>query len=390
MSKFLDLLDYCNSESQTATVQACIDTGSTNKAAKKLGKACGTIGNTLDRIRKNAAKRGWAPDHDMNKPTAPGYAIKGTSTLYDEDGKVKIQWVKTNADAEAQLEQMQDAIEAMKEDIPVYKSIKRTTNSLANSDLLNLITMTDLHIGMYASKNEGGADWNLEIAEEVISNVFKRLIDEAPPAKTCVISFLGDVAHYDSGQHAVTPHSGHVLESAGSLQQIVPVVIRSLRRIVDYALENHEKVVISQVEGNHDFAGTVWIREFFKQFYSECDDVTVMEVNSPFIAYEHGKVMLGWHHGHKMKLDNLPLYFATAYPQIWGNTQHRYIHTGDKHHSQVKDYAGVIVRQHSTIIARDRYASGHGYNSARKAERITYHSEMGECGSGIVTPDMVG
>ncbi len=65
MSKFLDLLYYCNSESQTATVQACIYTGSTKKAAKKLVKACGTIGNTLDIISKNQDKIGWAQYYDM-------------------------------------------------------------------------------------------------------------------------------------------------------------------------------------------------------------------------------------------------------------------------------------------------------------------------------------
>ena len=43
----------------------------------------------------------------------PGLALKGTSTLYGEDGTVKLQWVKTDKDMEKLIEIQRAALAAM-------------------------------------------------------------------------------------------------------------------------------------------------------------------------------------------------------------------------------------------------------------------------------------
>ena len=65
-----------------------------------------------------AAAGGWAPDHQMVHPVAPGFTARGTSTLYREDGTVAAQWVKTTADDEARRAALEAACAAMAEKIP--------------------------------------------------------------------------------------------------------------------------------------------------------------------------------------------------------------------------------------------------------------------------------
>ena len=99
-----DLLDFTVTDVQRNTINAIIKcNGNQTKAAKLLGINLRTFQRTLDRIKKTAASRGWSPDHDMTHKTADGFAVKGTSTLYDDAGNLKIQWVKTNAILEDHL-----------------------------------------------------------------------------------------------------------------------------------------------------------------------------------------------------------------------------------------------------------------------------------------------
>ena len=118
-----ELLNYCVSEQEKKYLQATVDGGSMRAAATVCNVSPSTIRQALDRIKFRAAKMGYAPEADMTKPTVGPYVVKGTSTLYDEEGKPKLQWVKTNLDRQAQLEIMKQAVEALCEDVKPVKSI---------------------------------------------------------------------------------------------------------------------------------------------------------------------------------------------------------------------------------------------------------------------------
>ena len=49
---------------------------------------------------KKEASRGWAPDHDWTHPVPDGHRVKGNSTLYDADGELAKQWVKSERDSD--------------------------------------------------------------------------------------------------------------------------------------------------------------------------------------------------------------------------------------------------------------------------------------------------
>ena len=55
--------------------------------------------------------------------------------------------------------------------------------------LANLYVLTDAHVGMLAWEREGGANWDLKIAERTIYDCFMLMLDSAPEAATGIIAW---------------------------------------------------------------------------------------------------------------------------------------------------------------------------------------------------------
>jgi hypothetical protein len=203
-----------------------------------------------------------------------------------------------------------------------------------------------------------------------------------------VINQLGDFLHFDS-LLPVTPTSHHVLDAAGRLSQIVQVAVRVLRRLIDIALMRHEHVHVIMAEGNHDMSSSVWLRVMMAALYENEPRVTVDMSEVPYYAFEWGRTMLAFHHGHLKKIDQLPLLFATRYAEMWGRTTKRYAHGGHNHHHYEKEHSGMKVIQHPTLAAADAYAARGGWDSEREVTAITYHKHWGHIGRTTITPEML-
>lgn len=375
-------------ERQKEYLQAIKEMGSHKGASESLGVSEATIARSLRSLRRVAALQGLSPAHDMTHTVPEGYMVKGVSTYYDEEGKVRGQWVKSSVDDEARLRAIQEAVEALVQDIPRAVPIKNP--GISSSHLATLYTLTDCHVGMAAWAKEGGADWNLQIAEDTLVGCFAKMVDASPTSAVGLVNQLGDFLHYDSAVAPVTPTHGHVLDADGSFSQMVAASVRILRRIIDLALAKHEKVVVLLAEGNHDIGSSAWLRILFKTLYENEPRIQVLDSELPYYVYQHGQTLLAFHHGHLKKNEQLPLLFAAQYPKEWGNTVKRYAHCGHRHHQEVKEHAGMVVEQHPTLAARDAYAARGGWLSERAVSAITYHSDFGQVAKITVTPEMLG
>lgn len=374
------------SPAQAAFMDAIDLHGGLRAASRALGRDPAVVSKSMKRLRERAARQGYSPDHDMKKPVPDGYLVKGVSTYYDKEGNAAGQWVKSSIDRERQLELLKAAAEAMAAELPRLIPLAAPPKTL--TDLLNLYIFTDYHLGMLAWHKEAGEDWDISIAVKLLVSTFEHMIAQAPAARVGLIGELGDFLHYDS-LTAVTPTHGHVLDADGRFSKMVAAAITVLRRLVDIALQKHEIVIVVLAEGNHDPASAVWLRHMFKALYENEPRVKVVDSELPFYVHQHGNVMLGFHHGHMVKNASLPLLFAAQYPEIWGTTSKRYIHTGHRHHVDEKEHPGVKVIQHPTLAARDAYAARGGWISEREATAVTYHSKYGRAGTVTVTPEMI-
>jgi hypothetical protein len=370
---------------QLEILEAVEKHGSQRKAAKALGVTKNAVNCAVAALTKKAALQGYSPDHDMTRTVPDGFKVKGVSSLY-VDGKLSSQWVKSSADEDRRHEMARAAYEAMAQDLPRLAPCagpNRTVDHLAT-----LYTLTDSHVGMLAWHREAGADWDLEIAERVLTGCFRQMVDGSPPARVGFVNQLGDFLHSD-GLVPVTPTSGHVLDQDGRYTKLVETAVRILRRVIGMALEKHEKVVVLMAEGNHDMASSVWLRVMFKALFENEPRVEVIDSPLPYYVYQHGKTMLAFHHGHMKKNDQLPILFASQFPKVWGETTKRYAHTGHRHHTEEKEHSGITVIQHPTLAARDAYAARGGWIAERQVSAITYHAEYGQVARVTVTPEMI-
>ena len=377
------LLPFAKTESQKAAIEAYIKHGTQRKSAASLKIHRTTFQDRIRAVENNAAKQGWSPEHDMTKPTPEGYHLKGTSTLYDEDGSIKVQWVKTDKDKEFELEIAQALYREMSQTVKRLPAIQEPNQ--CDSDLLNFYPITDAHVGMLAWHREGGRDWDISIAEEVITDAFRRAVSRSDKAERCVIGQLGDFLHFD-GFDPVTPASRHILDADSRFPKLVSASIRIHRALIDEALRKHKQVHLIVCEGNHDPASSVWIRELLMALYEKEDRLTIDDSPLPYYAYQHGKTMLGFHHGHLKRQEALPAYFAAQEAKMWGATEFRYAHCGHLHSEKSEESGGMHVTRHSTIAAQDAYASRHGYTSQSKMVATTYHKEFGKWSSVDIIP----
>jgi len=352
----------------------------TTFAARELGIPRSTLASRLN----TAKAMGMVQSVDSNIPT--GHILKGKSTLYDHEGNERLTWVKTNLDAEAAKKALLATVEALRDEIPKEKKTDAPENTIDN--LLSCYVVTDYHIGQFSWFAETGEAWNIKIAENMLVGWFKQAISSSPAAGTAILAQLGDFLHTDSIV-AMTPTSHHILDADTRYAEMVAVVIRVLRRIINMLLEKHDKVHVLLAEGNHDISSSIWLRALFAEKYADDPRITVDNTHSPYYAYEHGDTSLFFHHGHKRKVKEVSKIFGGMYREIFGRTKYSYAHMGHMHHVDVKEDNLMIVEQHPTLAAKDAHAARGGYQSQRGATVITYHKKHGEVSRVTIRPEMI-
>jgi hypothetical protein len=217
------------------------------------------------------------------------------------------------------------------------------------------------------------------ISKDVFLNGVADMIDGCPSSGTGILNQLGDFLHFD-GLLAMTPASGHLLDADTRYAKIVELSMMVMIEAVQMMLKKFDKVHVINAEGNHDMAGSIWLRKHIKHMFVDEPRVTVDDAEFPYYAYLHGETMLGFHHGHKVKLAQLHKLFAAEprYRSMWGKATKTYIHTGHMHHERVIEDGGAIAEMHPTLSSRDAYAARGGWVSNRGAKAITYHKTEGE------------
>jgi len=380
------LLQFCSTEKQAEVITLCFVQGMSQRAASvQTGMARSTVRDHIEAVKSKAVRRGYSPDNDWHHPVPDGHKIKGVSTFYDEDGSPVRQWVKSQTDEQRQFEILIERLESALEGLP--KFAPTPAPKTYDDNLISLLTITDFHLGMYAYEAETGDDWNVKIARDVFLNSVSDMIDAAPKAGTGFLCQLGDFLHWD-GILSVTPQSGHILDADTRYGKLVELAMSVMSEAVRMMLRKFNKVVVVSAEGNHDISGSIWLRKHIKQLFSDEKRLEVIDNEFPYYAYLHGKTMLAFHHGHKVKLAQLHKLFASEprFREMWGKATYTYIHTGHYHHERLIEDGGAIAEMHPTLSGRDAYAARGGWVSRRGAKVITYDKIDGEIGRVTVRP----
>lgn len=356
--------------------------GNISKAARILGVSRRMVQHRIPKL----ARKGYSPSHDMTKTVPDGYLVKGTSTLYDEAGKPRMQWVKSAIDHERQLELLRESLQAMAEGLPKLRPRKAVGQYLPH--LLTGYPIGDAHLGMLAWGEECGEDWDLSIAERITCGAMDSLVQAAPPTERAYICNLGDWHHYDS-LAAVTPRSGHNLDADGRYAKMIRVSVKVMRQCIESALTRHRLVIVRCEPGNHDETGALWLAIALSHIYANEPRVIIDTSPSLFGYLRFGKVLIGSHHGHTCKPKDLPGVMAADRPMDWGETLFRYWWGGHVHHEQVIEFPGVRFESFNTLAAKDAFAANAGYRAQRNMKAIVFHERHGEVARHTVHPAML-
>lgn len=310
--------------------------------------------------------------------------VKGTSTLYDENGEVKLRWVKTDKKFDA--EQAREWLTALAAKVPRAKPTAGP--GILPDDTLTVIPMGDPHLGLYSWAAESGDDFDLNIAERDLCNAVDRLVRCTPKSKQALIVNLGDFFHSDN-MLGETTRGHHKLDTDTRWAKVLVVGLKAIRQCITSALEHHEQVTVINAIGNHDDHSSMFLTVALSNIYEDCPRVKIIDNPTVVHYYHFGQNLIGVHHGHSIKAQDLPLIMAADRPKEWAESKHRIWLCGHIHHDTKKEYQGVTVETFRTLAARDAWAASKGYKSGRDMKALILHREFGEIERHTVSVDML-
>jgi len=359
---------------QCEYIDAVMKAGSIRGAARELGVHQKSVQTAIKLARKTAITHGFSPEHDMTKTTPEGYINKGVSTLYNADGEIKAQWVKTEREKEKQtqliLDMIRDAAEELKGKSPRIKCPK-----VDNSDYIANYMIPDIHTGMFAWAEETGDDYDLKIAEEFLIGAVTRLVDATPPTETCIIRNLGDFFHTDNMNNQ-TSRSGNLLDVDTRWSKVLMVGFKMMCTVIELALGQHKAVNVINSIGNHDDQTSVMLSIALDAYFNNNRRVAVDKSPAKFHYNQFGKCAFGQTHGDSVKPQALGPIMATDRPKLWGDTEHRYWFTGHIHTQNVWEFPGCIVESFNTLAAKDAWTASK-FRSSRSLSSLVFHTEYG-------------
>jgi len=372
-------------------IEAIEKHGSQRKAAVALGVSKNAICDSINNLKKRAAKRGYSPEHNLIHPVAPGQMLRGASQLYRRgEAEPLLTWVKSSADQAWQEEMMRATIAAMSEDVRGMAPISQAPAHISK-DIITVFPFGDPHVGLFCWAKEVGEAFDLEIGRKLTLGAVDRLMETAPASDIAILLLLGDVFHMND-QTNQTPAHKHQLDVDSRFVKVLQVGIETYRHAILRALEKYNKVVVKLMPGNHD-PQAIWALAFTLSAYFSNEPRVEVDLNpSKFWYYRFGTTLLGSTHGDTVKHGQLGAIMACDRPADWGQTKHRYWLTGHVHSKNVQEFPGVICESFRTTAASDSYANGHGYRAGRDMSCIVYHAEHGEierhrCDVGMISMD---
>lgn len=142
-----------------------------------------------------------------------------------------------------------------------------------------------------------------------------------------------------------------------------------------------EKVTVVLVQGNHDRTKSYYLAHALEVFFKDYKKVSFIRHNSNTKYIILGKTFIGYHHGDQVKIEGLPLYFASNEESSlnFGLAKYREVHTGDKHFAMTKDIQGTIIRQLPSMVNSDNFSNDGLYLHTKSALALCYHPEKGKC-----------
>ena len=384
-----ELLRFASNERQVEVIRAVIEYGSNNKAAKALGCGRRTVDTMLKRIEAKAASKAVAPHKSVDRETMEGFEAKRVSTAYKEDGTVALQWVIQEPEKRSMKQKLDAMLEGMQDDLTGFKSPVKAPKK-NNADYLATYIVGDHHFGMLAdaATKLDNDNWDVKIATQILIDAVDRLASRVGDAETGILLNVGDFFHADSSKNETTAGTrvdvdtriGKTFKLAGLLFQM----------LIDKMLSIHKRVIVVNVRGNHDSDMACHLSSCLDILYQKEPRVEVLENYSKFLHFEWGNNMWVYHHGDRIKPEQILQTVIKNLDDEWSAHKNRYCLLGHIHHHISKEYGSMMFSWFGSLTSTDQWHSDAGYGSERSMTAIVYHKQYGEDSRVKITVDGLG
>jgi hypothetical protein len=374
-----ELLRFASNDRQVEVIRAVIEHGSNNKASKALGCGRRTVDLMLKRLEARAASKAVAPHKSVNRETMEGFEAKRVSTAYKEDGTVALQWVIQEPEKRSMKQKLDAMLEGMKDDLTGFKDPVKAPKKV-NSDYLAMYMMGDHHFGMLAdgeTKMAGDdANWDVKIATSILLDSTNRLASRVGDAEIGVLLNVGDFFHADSSFNTTT--KGTPVDVDTRIAKTFKLAGRLFQTLINKMLETHKKVVVINVRGNHDSDMACHLSSCIELLYAKEKRVDVLQNYSKFIHYQWHNNLFVFHHGDRMKHEQILQAVIRNLDDEWSQSKNRYCHLGHIHHHTARELGSMHFEHWGSLTATDSWHSSEGYGAERSMTAVVYHKDHGE------------
>lgn len=300
----------------------------------------------------------------------------GTGESQSHQVKVRLRRKVTEAVSNG----IETLLERLKQEAPPPRPrrVPRSTGGLL------VFGIHDPHIGKLAWGPETGYEnYDLDIAKRVFTNAVDDILASVSHLEieqaTLVIG--SDLFHSDDDRNRT--YSGTPLDCDGRHAKVFAEVCDLLAKTIE-KLSDAFPVYCPLVPGNHDATVSGYAAHVLKAWFNNSSGVEIDNRPTMRKYQQWGCNLLGFTHGHDIKLDSLPLVMATEVPEMWAKSRVREWQVGHYHRAKETRYltldenTGVRLRINASLCSVDSWHSQKLFVGARRAaEGHVYDHEQG-------------
>ena len=342
------------------------------------------LGISVQALRKHlylCAKKGYRIDPDAFCEHAPAGWGMFMSTIQSNNEGVVQRWdrVKPFENNLASL------LEYLKTRVPV-NPISITAPKNCDPNIQLEWTLADVHYGMLAWDKETGADYDIEIAQDLIRGSAEEVFGRTGKIKSLMLILMGDNFHTDFFESR-TEKSGNILDVDSRYPKIIRTGVELYINVIEYGLQFAEYEKVTILYGNHD-KQTSSVLPLILHYYFKNEPRVDIDLSPAKQHYNYwGCVATTYHHGDGTNKNRLCGDF-TRHVAMQGipGIKYFYVKVGHTHGELVEDINGVTYEIVPSPVAKDAYAKGANFSAKRASVATLYHKEYGEIGRYSITP----
>jgi hypothetical protein len=297
-------------------------------------------------------------------------AVKRITNVWAKNTQTKVWWVPKSLNILA--DRWEEFLEEIKGRGPRMASIAKQKNG----EILE-INISDAHIGSLGWAPETGEDWDTSIAIARYRRAFLYLLEQAHVRDIGRILFVvgNDLFHFDQFIKGVpTTFRGTPQDVDTRWQKLFVDVCDMLVTLIQTAVLMSD-VDVLVVPGNHDTQTSFYAGQYLQAWFHNNEAVRIDNTPRRRKYYRHGKVLLGFTHGHEEKTKDLPHIMSSEVPEAWGASTVREWHIGHKHEDEVWREGATVIRRFPPLTPVDAFATERGFLAFPGARALEWSAE---------------